>query len=170
MDKENYFHFLDDHRGAHSKFFVEGNSFLKEIKEVYMTRNYAGTFRGMHKQEGTNKLLKVVNGEFLVFLIVLSERIPEGFSKLDNNTWVKKVKPEDKPIEVPSGDFVGYLSLEYESTMLYMTDNHYEPEKDETKASEEVYKYLAGHFMNISERDLEAELLRKRERRDSLKS
>ena len=152
-DVQNYFHFLRDERGAHSKFFVEGQSRLKEVKEVYMTVNNENTFRGMHRQKNTCKLLKVASGSFIVFMITERDMFPE-MRKLDENIWYRIYSPEKDQIFVTENDYVGYLSLEDESVMLYMTDKEYIPKDDEACFPTAIQKFLLDYQFLISERDL----------------
>lgn len=156
---KNYFHYISDDRGIHSKVYTGSNSFLSGVKEVYYTSNKKNTFRGMHSQIGTDKTLTCLNGGFIVYIIDREgkTRNTEDFLRIDNSDcYFKLVQPGNPSIYIPSGCSVGYLSLEENSIMLYLSDKIYEPENDNTELPTEIIKHLMNYFVNISDRDLES--------------
>lgn len=156
---KNYFHYINDDRGVHSKVYTESNSFLSSVKEVYYTFNKENTFRGMHSQIGTDKTLTCLNGSFIVYIIDrkrITKNTDDFLQISDSDCYFKLMQPGDPSIYIPSGCSVGYLSLEENSIMLYLTDKTYEPENDVTDLPAEIVKHLVSYFTNISDRDLEA--------------
>lgn len=155
----NYFHYIEDDRGVHSKVFTDDQSFLDDIKEVYYTFNKQSTFRGMHSQLGTDKTLTCLSGSFIMYIIDKDRKTKntDNFIRINNSDcYFRLVRPGDPSIYIPSGCSVGYLSLEENSIMLYLTDKTYEPENDKTEMPIEITKHLMSNFINISDRDFEA--------------
>lgn len=113
-----------DERGLHMKFFEKGFAKEKgfhEVKEVFSTVNKKGTVRAFHYQgEPTSqqKIVKPLSGTFNVRVV-----------DLENNKVIEydNVNRESDPIFVKSGNMLGYVSLEENSTMLYIADEKFVP-------------------------------------------
>lgn len=83
------------------------------------------TLRGMHYQVGEyaeSKLFKVVQGSMQLAWVNI---IKSSDSYLESNSIVID-KPETSVL-IPRGFATGYLTLEANTTVLYMSDNRYSP-------------------------------------------
>lgn len=135
-----------DTRGQHEKFFVNGvNKKFNNVQEIFMTTNNKYTLRGLHRQveHDQQKVIKAVNGSFNVRVIKPKDvdyaGEPENYSfknNLDDGSIVYGFEDynakSDFTIFVPKGYLLGYVALENNSKMLYIADNEFVAENDET--------------------------------------
>lgn len=128
-----------DHRGSHTKFWELKNApeEFNQVTEIFATTNNSQTLRGLHFQKGPTqrKIIRAMSGWFNVRVVV-----PNDVEYTPSNEFYKDVKenytvyyfdgysPEHHPIYVPEGAFLGYVSLEDYSTMLYIADAEFNPE------------------------------------------
>lgn len=141
-----------DDRGKHTKFFVANDVKdlgFKSVKEIFMTTNNKGTLRGLHRQFGKDvtqqKIIKAISGSFNVRVVFptnevdfsqFQESLEEKATEIylyDNCVvaYYDNMNFESDPILVPAGAYLGYLSLEENSQMLYIGDNDFNGEADD---------------------------------------
>ena len=85
------------------------------------------TLRGLHYQAGTSaqaKLIKVINGTILDFVIDLRE-----FSPNYNKIQFFLMKPGDE-LFVPFDFAHGFITLDDNTIVQYLVDNHYDPKSE----------------------------------------
>lgn len=85
------------------------------------------TLRGLHYQKGQfaqSKLIKVINGRILDFVVDLSEPV-----KSYNNCQFFDMKSGDELI-VPKGFAHGFITLEDNTIVQYLVDNEYNPKSE----------------------------------------
>ena len=141
-----------DNRGDHYKFFEKSDVRslgFQDVEEVFMTNNNKGTIRGLHRQfsEGKTqqKVIKALSGRFNVRVVFPLAEINKNISILDlikdaTGTFIDKefiiayfdgYDVDLNPILIPAGAYLGYLSLEDDSKMLYIGDNKFNAEADD---------------------------------------
>lgn len=146
-----------DERGLHMKFFenlpAEAEGF-KNVREIFSTVNNEGTVRAFHFQGQPNpqqKIVKPLSGRFNVRVIDLENK---KVLEYDN------VNRESDPIFVKAGNMLGYVSLEDNSTMLYIADEEFVSELNfgvHPNSYNVDWKYDGEIVM--SERDMKADLV-----------
>lgn len=146
-----------DERGLHMKFFenlpAEAEGF-KNVREIFSTVNNEGTVRAFHFQGQPNpqqKIVKPLSGRFNVRVIDLENK---QVIEYDN------VNRESDPIFVKAGNMLGYVSLEDNSTMLYIADEEFVSELNfgvHPNSYNVDWKYDGEIVM--SERDMKADLV-----------
>lgn len=146
-----------DERGLHMKFFenlpAEAEGF-KNVREIFSTVNNEGTVRAFHFQGQPNpqqKIVKSLSGRFNVRVIDLENK---KVLEYDN------VNRESDPIFVKAGNMLGYVSLEDNSTMLYIADEEFVSELNfgvHPNSYNVDWKYDGEIVM--SERDMKADLV-----------
>lgn len=146
-----------DERGLHMKFFenlpAEAEGF-KSVREIFSTVNNEGTVRAFHFQGQPNpqqKIVKPLSGRFNVRVIDLENK---KVLEYDN------VNRESDPIFVKAGNMLGYVSLEDNSTMLYIADEEFVSELNfgvHPNSYNVDWKYDGETVM--SERDMKADLV-----------
>ena len=146
-----------DERGLHMKFFenlpAEAEGF-KNVREIFSTVNNEGTVRAFHFQGQPNpqqKIVKPLSGRFNVRVIDLENK---KVIEYDN------VNRESDPIFVKAGNMLGYVSLEDNSTMLYIADEEFVSELNygvHPNSYNVDWKYNGEIVM--SERDMKADLV-----------
>lgn len=146
-----------DERGLHMKFFeilpAEAEGF-KNVREIFSTVNNEGTVRAFHFQGQPNpqqKIVKPLSGRFNVRVIDLKNK---KVLEYDN------VNRESDPIFVKAGNMLGYVSLEDNSTMLYIADEEFVSELNfgvHPNSYNVDWKYDGEIVM--SERDMKADLV-----------
>lgn len=146
-----------DERGLHMKFFenlpAEAEGF-KNVREIFSTVNNEGTVRAFHFQGQPNpqqKIVKPLSGRFNVRVIDLENK---KVLEYDN------VNRESDPIFVKAGNMLGYVSLEDNSTMLYIADEEFVSELNfgvHPNSYNVDWKYDGEVVM--SERDMKADLV-----------
>lgn len=146
-----------DERGLHMKFFenlpAEAEGF-KNVREIFSTVNNEGTVRAFHFQGQPNpqqKIVKPLSGRFNVRVIDLENK---KVIEYDN------VNRESDPIFVKAGNMLGYVSLEDNSTMLYIADEEFVSELNfgvHPNSYNVDWKYDGEIVM--SERDMKADLV-----------
>ena len=146
-----------DERGLHMKFFenlpAEAEGF-KNVREIFSTVNNKGTVRAFHFQGQPNpqqKIVKPLSGRFNVRVIDLENK---KVLEYDN------VNRESDPIFVKAGNMLGYVSLEDNSTMLYIADEEFVSELNfgvHPNSYNVDWKYDGETVM--SERDMKADLV-----------
>ena len=146
-----------DERGLHMKFFenlpAEAEGF-KSVREIFSTVNNEGTVRAFHFQgqpHPQQKIVKPLSGRFNVRVIDLENK---KVLEYDN------VNRESDPIFVKAGNMLGYVSLEDNSTMLYIADEEFVSELNfgvHPNSYNVDWKYDGETVM--SERDMKADLV-----------
>lgn len=119
--------FTDD-RGDFIKVFddylLDQSIKIKQINQVSTT--HKGTFRGFHFQKDPFeelKIFQIVSGSIQLCFMDMRE---DEKSYLSSNSIILSNK--DICILVPKGYATGYLTLEDNSIVLYMSDEKYQPE------------------------------------------
>lgn len=123
-----------DLRGTHSKFFTSDVAFcygFNEVREIFTTTNRRGTLRGLHRQLNPTqqKIVKPITGKFN--LRVVTPYYHDGeliTASIDEYNHIDK---NSAPIFVPEGAYLGYVSLEDESIMLYVADGYFNGDADD---------------------------------------
>lgn len=121
----------DDHRGQHSKFFMESRDgeglFTYPAREVFMTTNRKNTIRGMHFQRyhAGAKIVSCITGSAYVQVVSLDPNDP-NYGEI---VVKQKVNPGEQ-IFVPTAHALGYRSLEDNTRMLYITDQEHKSNLD----------------------------------------
>lgn len=141
----------------HMKFFENLNAEelgFKNVREIFSTINNKGTVRAFHFQGSPRpqqKIVKPLSGLFNVRVIDL-----ENKEVIEYN----KVNRESDPIFVKAGNMLGYVSLEDNSTMLYVADEEFVAELNHgvNPHSFDVNWNFDGEMI-ISERDLVADVV-----------
>lgn len=111
-----------DQRGTHMKFFENLNAEelgFKKVREIFTTINNKGTVRAFHYQgnpKAQQKIVKPLSGKFNIRVIDM-----ENKKIISYDNWGY----ESNPIFVKSGNMLGYVSLEENSTMLYVADEEF---------------------------------------------
>lgn len=146
-----------DERGLHMKFFenlpAEAEGF-KNVREIFSTVNNEGTVRAFHFQGQPNpqqKIVKPLSGRFNVRVIDLENKKVLEYDNVDR---------ESDPIFVKAGNMLGYVSLEDNSTMLYIADEEFVSELNfgvHPNSYNVDWKYDGEIVM--SERDMKADLV-----------
>ena len=122
--------FFDD-RGSFNKLFstIENSDIDFSLKEMYFNTSNKHVLRGMHLQKkpyDLNKIIYCFGGKILDVLLDLRTKSPTykcSFSiELNENS--------NKIIYIPKGVAHGFLSLEDNSKLLYLTDNIYSEKQD----------------------------------------
>lgn len=120
-----------DNRGYFKKLYsTELNEYLNfEIDEVYFSKNKKNVVRGIHYQNKTNglaKIVKCVSGQILDFFIDLRK---ESSSYGQHSS---KIISEENSLSilVPYGFGHGFSVLSEEATVLYLQDGSYKPEAE----------------------------------------
>lgn len=164
-----------DDRGEHSKFFIGSileESGFNQVSEIFTTKNNYGTLRGMHRQLGEHtqqKVIKVMSGRFNVRVLlnvnymksyrpylfnedVVIENYNDDFLLLSYDN----VDENSDPIFIPIGSYLGYVSLEDNSKMLYICDNDFNSNEDDgvNPITSEIDWNFNGDDFILSERDL----------------
>lgn len=118
---------FSDHRGGFTKLFHRSIPVLKkyQIEQINFVENkHKNILRGLHYQEGSfaeSKFFRVLSGKTQLAFVDL--RNPQ--KGVTSETFVL-----DKPnigLLIPKGFATGYLTLEANSTVLYYSDNQYQP-------------------------------------------
>lgn len=124
---------FEDERGTFLKtynrdfFFSMNMPFIPE--EQYITSSKKDVIRGMHfqtKEDAHKKLVTCINGSVLDVVVDIRRdsknfNMPLAFKLSDKNS---------KALLIEKGFAHGFLSLENDSTMLYMTSTGYSPNND----------------------------------------
>lgn len=111
-----------DQRGTHMKFFENLNAEelgFKKVKEIFTTINNKGAVRAFHYQgnpKAQQKIVKPLSGKFNIRVIDMENKKIISYDNWDY---------ESNPIFVKSGNMLGYVSLEENSTMLYVADEEF---------------------------------------------
>lgn len=178
----------DDNRGSHTKFFTRASADaygFNDVTEVFMTTNRKGTLRGLHRQFGEGvtqqKIVKPISGKFNVKVIFPLNELTEETFRQNLTEVVEQIDlwPDyvvlnfynqdinSNPIAVPAGAYLGYVSLEDDSRMLYIGDNNFNSEADDGRDpfSLELDWGYDGEFI-LSERDAHAPQLISKEDSD----
>ena len=153
--------YFKDNRGTFSKRFDTRNSefedFIK-IDQVNIVSNIAaGTWRGLHFQQkpyGEKKLISVLTGEIIDFFVNVNS---DSSLYLHYNFY--RVNSESNfIIMIPQEYAHGYLTLQKETSVLYLHDGQYETKFESglnVDSLEIDFEVIFGQKINvISERDL----------------
>ena len=117
---------VSDDRGSFRKLYdeslLEGLSFdMKQMNHVHTKQKF--TLRGLHFQHGECAEAKIFR--------VLSGAIQLGFFHTkDKHSGSVMLDNIDKAYYIPRGYATGYLTLEENTTVLYISDNHYTPTQE----------------------------------------
>lgn len=142
-----------DSRGSLRK-IVPNTEFLS--KEVFITENNLGTFRGMHLQWGSHpaaKRITILQGRASQLLFDCRSESP---------TYKKYMRVElsgDSPVtvEIPVGVAQGYLSLEHGTKIHYQMNADFCKSCDSGFINETIVSYfqnMTHHSLIMSDRDL----------------
>lgn len=146
-----------DQRGIHMKFFENLNAEklgFKKVREIFTTINNKGTVRAFHYQgdpKPQQKIIKPLSGKFNIRVIDM-----ESKNVIEYNNW----NSESEPIFIKAGNMLGYVSLEDNSTMLYIADEEFDSSLNfgvNPNSFNVDWKYDGDLIM--SERDKNAELI-----------
>ena len=132
--------------------FVDSRGSLKKIgpnssffcKEVFITENYLGTFRGMHLQWGSHsaaKRITILQGRASQLLFDCRPESPtyKEYMRIElSGEWPVTV-------EIPIGVAQGYLSLEQGTKIHYQMDADFCKSCDSGFINEEII----SHFQNM---------------------
>ena len=120
-----------DNRGSFNKLFstLENRDIHFDLKEMYFNTSNKYVLRGMHLQNkpyDLNKIIYCFSGAILDVLLDL---------RIDSPTYMCSFSIElnensNKIIYIPKGVAHGFLSLEDNSKLLYLTDNIYSEQQD----------------------------------------
>ncbi|MFY0628610.1 MAG: dTDP-4-dehydrorhamnose 3,5-epimerase family protein [Reichenbachiella sp.] len=122
---------FEDERGRFIKFFDE--VLLSEHSFSMCQQNYVQTkskyvLRGLHYQvneAAEAKIFRVIEGSIQLCAVDIR---PESTTYL--KTTLAILKPLRDAYLIPRGFATGYLTLEPNTTVLYMSDNHYAPNQE----------------------------------------
>lgn len=115
-----------DHRGSFRKFYdeslLEGLSFeMKQMNHVHTNQKH--TLRGLHFQQGEYTEAKIFR--------VLSGGIQLGFfNTKEGHSGSVLLENIDHAYYIPRGYATGYLTLTDDTTVLYLSDNSYNPDHE----------------------------------------
>lgn len=120
-----------DTRGSFNKLFstLENSDIDFNLKEMYFNTSNKDVLRGMHLQSkpyDLNKIIYCFSGKILDVLLDLRTESPTYMCYFS----IELNKSSNKIIYVPKGVAHGFLSLEDNSKLLYLTDNIYSEEHD----------------------------------------
>ena len=116
-----------DHMGSFEK-IVPINNLDFTTKEVFFSKSKKGVIRGMHIQKDpypTSKLIKVINGKIMDVILDCRED-SKTFGRFD----FIELNSESNVLYIPVGCAHGFQTLSDNATMLYLTDNVYNPNTD----------------------------------------
>jgi len=145
---------FEDFRGSFTPLKVSSKpDQVKEWDQINISVNTKkGTFRGMHYQSANlqQKYIKVVTGSIIDYLYHLETKQVLSF-ELDN----------EKEIFVPKDYAHGFLTLEDNTTVVYLAEGKYDPQnehsipfKDIQRIRESVLTHFAQENIIITEKDL----------------
>lgn len=122
---------VSDERGSFTKFFdsslMLGHSFVIKQQNFVVTE-MKDTFRGLHYQKEPHaeaKIFRVLNGR--IKLVIFDTRPNSPTYK--KSAMVQLADP-NSAIFVPKGYATGYLTVEDNTQVLYMSDENYHPESE----------------------------------------
>ena len=125
-------YYFEDNRGSFNKVFntdiFNTNDFYFIPQEIFISNSCKNVIRGMHFQynKPQSKIVKVINGSCYDVVVDLRKNSPtylkHQFFKLD--------AINHEMLYVPKGYAHGFLSLEDNTSMLYMCDDVYDRESD----------------------------------------
>jgi len=124
----------------------------EDYKQVLVSTNkYSYTFRGFHYQDKPqNKYVKVVNGSILDIIYNLKTKELKIYNLHTGNA-----------LYIPNDCAHGYLTLEHNTTLVYLMDEHFDKESyhsipyQKVPGAEEILKDKMSNLNNliISEND-----------------
>ena len=122
--------FFDD-RGSFNKLFsiLENIDIDFNLKEIYFNTSKKDVLRGMHLQNkpyDLNKIIYCFSGKILDVLLDLRTESPTYMCSFS----IELNENSNKIIYIPKGVAHGFLSLEDNSKLLYLTDNIYSEKQD----------------------------------------
>lgn len=146
-----------DKRGSHMKFFenlIAEELGFNKVKEIFSTINNKGTVRAFHYQgnpKPQQKIIKPLSGKFNIRVIDMENKRVIEYDNIDNQA---------DPIFIQKGNMLGYVSLENESTMLYIADEEFDANLNfgVNPMSFNVDWKFDGELI-MSERDKDAEVI-----------
>lgn len=120
-----------DKRGSFNKLFstLEDSYIDFSLKEMYFNTSNKGVLRGMHlqiKPYDLNKIIYCFKGKILDVLLDLRPESPTYLCSFS----IELNQNSNKIIYIPKGIAHGFLSLEDNSKLLYLTDNIYSKKHD----------------------------------------
>jgi dTDP-4-dehydrorhamnose 3,5-epimerase len=120
-----------DERGEFIKFFddglIRGKSFVMK-QQNFVTSLQAGTFRGLHFQEGARaeaKIFRTLQGKMQ---LVFFDTRPASPTFQQSGSVI--LTDPAQAVFIPRGYATGYLTLEPDTQVLYMSDEEYAPEAE----------------------------------------
>jgi dTDP-4-dehydrorhamnose 3,5-epimerase len=120
-----------DNRGSFNKLFstLENSNINFKLKEMYFNTSNKDVLRGMHLQTkpyDLNKIIYCFRGKILDVLLDLRTESPTYMCSFS----IELNENSNKIIYIPKGVAHGFLSLEDNSKLLYLTDNIYSEKQD----------------------------------------
>jgi dTDP-4-dehydrorhamnose 3,5-epimerase/CDP-3, 6-dideoxy-D-glycero-D-glycero-4-hexulose-5-epimerase len=120
-----------DNRGSFNKLFstLENSDIDFNLKEMYFNTSNKDVLRGMHLQNkpyDLNKIIYCFKGKILDVLLDLRTESPTYLCSFS----IELNQNSNKIIYIPKGVAHGFLSLEDNSKLLYLTDNIYSEKQD----------------------------------------
>ena len=116
-----------DKRGSFEK-IVPINNLNFTPKEVFFSKSKKGVIRGMHIQKDphpTSKIIKVIDGTVMDVILDCREN-SKTYGKYD----FVELNSDSNVLYIPKGCAHGFQTLSENATMLYLTDNIYDPDLD----------------------------------------
>ena len=121
-------HFIStDERGKFEK-LIPIKDLIFETKEIFFSTSKIGTVRGMHIQRSpnpTSKVIKIIKGRVIDVLLDCRK---------DSSTYGEfyefELSEDSDVLHIPKGYAHGFQALTENATMLYVTDDYYNPETD----------------------------------------
>ena len=116
-----------DHRGSFARFFDFAESKSSSCSQIsYACNTNSYTLRGMHSQSepfSESKVISCISGSALDILVDLRPSSPTFRSV----STIQLDSEDPISIFVPRGVFHGYLTLQPNTTLLYLIDTPYQP-------------------------------------------
>ena len=126
----NYFSHIDE-RGTFDKFYIKKSLNNFDVKESALSINLKkDTIRGIHycdeDKYSQNKIILCISGSLLDVVIDLRKE-----SKTFTNVFYKIFNFNDKKlIHIPKGCGHAFLTLEDNTSLIYLMDNYYNDNKE----------------------------------------
>jgi dTDP-4-dehydrorhamnose 3,5-epimerase len=153
-NKRTLFPTFEDFRGSFTPLKLSSKpEHVKEWDQINVSVNKKrGTFRGMHYQSVNpqQKYIKVVTGSIIDYLYHLETKHVLSF-QLNN----------EREIFVPKDYAHGFLTLEDDTTVVYLTEGKYDPQNEHSipftnllHIKDNVLRYFKQEEIIITEKDL----------------